>query len=194
MRSLRRFCARALFSIIIIIAASYLFSILPPYSLLSRYLRNMSSAPELLPSTLIADIDRLRREWGIKGAAIMIVKQEKGDRFDQWQKAFVGLGVRDGKGNPMEQDVSHVDCCLKSVGLKKVLQTLFAIASNSKLFTAIALGMIAHDGSLSTTPERFSLQTKVKDVIPEWKLMDPVATEQANFIDVLGECEASTQD
>jgi hypothetical protein len=82
----------------------------------------MSSNPELLPSTLVADIDRLRQEWGIKGAAIMIVKQEKGDRFDQWQEAFVGLGRRDGKGNSMERDVSHVDCCLKSADSNSFLR------------------------------------------------------------------------
>jgi CubicO group peptidase (beta-lactamase class C family) len=74
----------------------------------------MSSNPELLPSTLVADIDRLRQKWGIKGTAIMIVKQEKGGRFDEWQEAFVGLGQRYGKGNPMERDVSHAYCRLKS--------------------------------------------------------------------------------
>jgi hypothetical protein len=64
------------------------------------------------------------------------------------------------------------------------------MASNSKLFTAIALGLIAHNESLAAISTPFNLKTKVKDIIPEWKLLDPVATEQANFIDLLGESEA----
>jgi hypothetical protein len=60
------------------------------------------------------------------------------------------------------------------------------MGSNAKLFTAIALGMIAHNESRSAMDAPFSLKTKVKDVIPEWKLMDPVATEHANFIDLIG--------
>ena len=60
---------------------------------------------QLLPPSFIADIDRIRQEWGIKGVSVTVVKQKKGDGFDQWEEQSVGLGVRDGEGNPMEADV-----------------------------------------------------------------------------------------
>jgi hypothetical protein len=42
----------------------------------------------------------------IKGVSIGIVKQDKGAKFTQWQTDYVGLGVRDGKGNPVDDRVS----------------------------------------------------------------------------------------
>jgi CubicO group peptidase (beta-lactamase class C family) len=109
MRILYRPCARITFVIIIALAASYLAGIRSPQSLLSFLSSKMSSASKLLPPSLVAEIDQLRQEWGINGASIMIVKQERGDRFDDWREAFVRLGQRDGEGNPMERDVSSVD-------------------------------------------------------------------------------------
>jgi hypothetical protein len=114
MRILYRPCTRLALAIIIAITASYLSGIRSLQSLLSCLSSEMSSAPALLPPSLVAEIDQLRREWGIKGASIMVVKQEKGDRFDDWREAFAGMGDRDGKGNPMQRDVSPFGYCLTS--------------------------------------------------------------------------------
>ncbi len=51
--------------------------------------------------------------------------------------------------------------------------TLFAIASNSKAFTTAALSILVDEGKLSW-------KTKVKDIIPEFRMYSPYVTE--NFI------------
>ena len=56
--------------------------------------------------------------------------------------------------------------------------TLFGIASNSKAFTAAALGILVDEGKLTW-------DDKVRDIIPEFKLYDPWVTEQFTVRDLL---------
>lgn len=56
--------------------------------------------------------------------------------------------------------------------------TLFAIASNSKAFTAAALGILVDEGKLGW-------QDKVVDHIPEFKMYSPYVTENFNIQDLL---------
>src|SRR3569833_1397062 len=56
--------------------------------------------------------------------------------------------------------------------------TLFGIASNSKAFTAAALGMLVDEGKLHW-------DDKVRDYIPEFKLYDSWVTEQFTIRDLL---------
>jgi CubicO group peptidase (beta-lactamase class C family) len=56
--------------------------------------------------------------------------------------------------------------------------TLFGIASNSKAFTSAALGILIDEGQLSW-------DTKVRDVIPEFKLYSPFVTEEFTVRDLL---------
>ncbi len=56
--------------------------------------------------------------------------------------------------------------------------TLFGIASNSKAFTAAALGILIDEGKLHW-------DDKVRDYIPEFKLYDPWVTEQFTIRDLL---------
>ncbi|KAF9463774.1 beta-lactamase/transpeptidase-like protein [Collybia nuda] len=67
-------------------------------------------------------------------------------------------------------------------GAKITENTLFAIGSNSKLFTALAVGLLIHNETLSP---RLSWNTKVASVIPSWELMDPIATKQATILDIM---------
>jgi CubicO group peptidase (beta-lactamase class C family) len=57
-------------------------------------------------------------------------------------------------------------------------QTLFGIASNSKAFTAAALGMLQDEGKLT-------YDSKVRDFIPEFKMYDPYVTEEFTIRDLL---------
>lgn len=57
-------------------------------------------------------------------------------------------------------------------------QTLFGIASNSKAFTAAALGMLVDEGKIKW-------DDKVRDYIPEFKMYDPYVTEQFTIRDLL---------
>jgi CubicO group peptidase (beta-lactamase class C family) len=56
--------------------------------------------------------------------------------------------------------------------------TNFAIASNSKAFTATALALLVEEGKLNWTD-------KVKDHIPEFKMYNPYVTENFNIQDLL---------
>ena len=56
--------------------------------------------------------------------------------------------------------------------------TLFGIASNSKAFTATALGLLVDQGKMKW-------DDKVRDYIPEFKLYDPYVTEEFTIRDLL---------
>lgn len=56
--------------------------------------------------------------------------------------------------------------------------TLFGIASNSKAFTAAALGILVDE-------KKITWDTKVTDVIPDFKLYDPYVTQEFTIRDLL---------
>lgn len=56
--------------------------------------------------------------------------------------------------------------------------TLFGIASNSKAFTAAALGMLMDE-------KKLTWDTKVNDIIPEFKMYNPYVTEEFTIRDLL---------
>ncbi|KAJ7773827.1 beta-lactamase/transpeptidase-like protein [Mycena metata] len=60
--------------------------------------------------------------------------------------------------------------------------TLFAIGSNSKLFDIFATGLLISNETL--TP-RISWTSKIASIIPEWKLMDPVASCESSIVDLM---------
>lgn len=65
-----------------------------------------------------------------------------------------------------------------ATGQKTDENTLFAIASNSKAFTAAALGILIDEG-------RLTWETKVIDIIPEFRLYNSYVTEDFNIKDLL---------
>lgn len=65
-----------------------------------------------------------------------------------------------------------------ATGKKMDENTLFAIASNSKAFTSAALGILVDEG-------RLTWNTKVIDVIPEFRLYDSYVTGDFNIKDLL---------
>jgi len=65
-----------------------------------------------------------------------------------------------------------------ATGKKMDENTLFAIASNSKAFTSAALGILVDEGKISWN-------TKVIDIIPEFRLYDSYVTADFNIKDLL---------
>lgn len=63
-------------------------------------------------------------------------------------------------------------------GQKTNENTLFAIASNTKAFTAAAIGILIDEHKLTW-------ETKVTDVIPEFKMFDPYVTAEFTISDLL---------
>ncbi|KAG5633804.1 hypothetical protein H0H81_005188, partial [Sphagnurus paluster] len=67
-------------------------------------------------------------------------------------------------------------------GTKMTEKTTFNVGSNSKHFTVLATSLLINNASL--TP-RLTWDTKVKSVIPEFNLTDPVATREATLLDLM---------
>jgi len=65
-----------------------------------------------------------------------------------------------------------------ATGKKMDENTLFAIASNTKAFTSAALGILVDEGKITWN-------TKVTDIIPEFRLYNPYVTEDFNLKDLL---------
>ncbi len=99
-------------------------------------------------------VERTLKTFDVPGIAIAIVKDDK----IVYEK---GYGVASLKTN------------------KKVDEnTLFGIASNSKAFTAAAIGILCDEGKIR-------LDDKVTDYIPEFKMYDPYVTAEFTIRDLL---------
>lgn len=111
-------------------------------------------APAFVSDSLDQYILRGMKQWEIPGLAIAIVKDGK-------VVVSKGYGVRE-MGKPDRVDEN----------------TLFIIASNSKLFTGTAMANLEHEG-------RISLNDKVTKYIPWFRLYDSNSTRLINVRDLL---------
>ena len=113
-----------------------------------------SQAQVLSPDSIDRLVERTLKTFDVPGIALAIVKDDK----IVYAK---GYGV-------------------SSLATKKKVDenTLFGIASNSKAFTAAAIGIFADEGKLK-------LDDKVTDYIPEFKLYDPYVTAEFTIRDLL---------
>lgn len=62
---------------------------------------------------------------------------------------------------------------------------MFGIASNSKLFTTLAIGMLIENDTALPNSGRLDWSTKVKDILPEWQLADEYASDHIDLIDLM---------
>jgi len=103
---------------------------------------------------LDATVERVRTQFDVPGIAVAVVK-------DGQVVLERGWGVREqGKPEPVQAD------------------TLFAIASNTKAFTATSLNLLAEDGKLK-------MDDKVIDHLPSFRMSDPFVTGQMTIRDLL---------
>lgn len=117
-------------------------------------------AATALPSQLQdfdAYVEGVRKQFEVPGIAVAIVK-------DGQVVLERGFGARelgqDGKAKPVDAN------------------TLFAIASNTKAFTAAALSILADEGKLS-------LDDRVTDHLPWFRMSDPYVTREMRVRDLL---------
>jgi CubicO group peptidase (beta-lactamase class C family) len=101
-----------------------------------------------------ADIERARREFEIPGVAVAVVK-------DGRVVLAKGYGVKR-QGAPAAVDAD----------------TLFAIASNTKAFTAAALGLLVEDGKLGW-------DDPVTRHLPSFQMYDPYVSHEMTIRDLL---------
>jgi len=99
-------------------------------------------------------IETAMKDWGVPGLALAIVKD---DRVIHSR----GFGIRTLR--TQEQVNEH---------------TLFGIASNTKAFTATALGLLVQEGTISW-------DDPVVELMPDFQLHDPIATRKITIRDML---------
>ncbi len=103
---------------------------------------------------LEATVERVRTQFDVPGIAVAVVK-------DGQVVLARGYGVRElGKPAPVEAD------------------TLFAIASNTKAFTATSLNLLAEQGKLN-------MDDRVIDHLPSFRMSDPYVTGEMRIRDLL---------
>jgi CubicO group peptidase (beta-lactamase class C family) len=117
----------------------------------------VSSAQPALPAQLQdfgVYVDSARKQFDVPGIAVAIVK-------DGQVVMEQGFGVRElGKPEPVDA------------------RTRFAIASNTKAFTAAALQMLAEEGKLN-------MDDRVIDHLPWFQMSDPYVTREMRIRDLL---------
>jgi len=101
-----------------------------------------------------ARVERVRQQFDVPGIAVAIVK-------DGEVVLARGYGVRE-QGKPAPVDA----------------QTQFAIASNTKAFTAASLSILADEGKLK-------LDDRVIDHLPSFRMADPYVTGEMRIHDLL---------
>ncbi|MGI8950474.1 MAG: serine hydrolase [Chitinophagaceae bacterium] len=115
----------------------------------------VNAQPSFITDSLDNYIEQGLKDWNIPGLAIAIVKDGK-------VVMMKGYGVRDTNSKePVDEN------------------TLFMIASNSKLFTATALAQLDYD-------KKLSLDDKITKYFQDYKVYDPTTTELVTIKDMLG--------
>ncbi|PBK88353.1 beta-lactamase/transpeptidase-like protein [Armillaria gallica] len=109
-----------------------------------------------------AFISDILAEWNTPGGVSVAVVKKHSD--GTWTVETKGYGNASTDGRKMTGD------------------SLFCIASNSKLFNIIATGLLISNESL---PRRISWDTKIASVVPEWELKDPIASSQSTITDIM---------
>ncbi|MBO9715638.1 MAG: serine hydrolase [Pseudoxanthomonas sp.] len=112
------------------------------------------SVTRLDPAAVDAWVEQVRQRFEVPGIAIAVVQDGKVLLERGW-------GVRElGRPEPVDE------------------HTLFAIASNTKAFTAASLSMLADEGKLS-------MDDRVLDHLPDFRMSDPYVTSQMRIRDLL---------
>ncbi|TRM58482.1 beta-lactamase/transpeptidase-like protein [Schizophyllum amplum] len=130
----------------------------------AKSLQDASSRPaEQVLDAVMADfiLDTIN-EWNSPGGVAVAFVRELND--GGWQVETQGYGRAKEDDAPVDEN------------------TLFAIASNSKLFTATAAGMLISNTSISPP---LSWDTKLASVIPGFATMDPIASAESTITDAM---------
>lgn len=113
-----------------------------------------SQTPSFITDSLDSYIQQGLKDWNLPGLAIAIVKDGK-------TIVMKGYGVRNvTTKEPVDEN------------------TLFMIASNSKLFTATSLAQLEHDGKLS-------LDDKITKYFPDYRVYDANTSQLVTIRDML---------
>lgn len=150
---------------------------------------------DLLSRATVRHIDSVRQRWGVPGMAVAVVtsprfkhnhlKDSDADQIHDAQEGSYGKNEKRGKVQLLNFGTAT------NAGAPVDSDSLFCIASNSKLFTALSVLKMIDDGVSLPNGERLSLASKIKDVLPEWGLEDEYASDVVDVADLM--CESLPQ-
>ncbi|KAF9269747.1 beta-lactamase/transpeptidase-like protein [Marasmius fiardii PR-910] len=129
------------------------------------FIPGVSNDKRVLTSEIDQFIEGILSSWNSPGGvSVAIVHFDEGDGL--WTIETKGYGIANlAESKPVTED------------------SLFCIASNSKLFTALATGLLVSNKSLITP---VTWDTKVKSILPDlWELQDDIATSESTITDVM---------
>ncbi|RXK37347.1 hypothetical protein M231_05334 [Tremella mesenterica] len=98
--------------------------------------------------------------------AVTLVARDS-QHSEEWSEEQMTYGVANVQRDPVTQ------------------HSLFGIASNSKLFTAIAIGMLIQENTTLPSGIPLKWDTKITDILPHFKLQDPIASRYATLEDFM---------
>jgi CubicO group peptidase (beta-lactamase class C family) len=129
---------------------------------------NDSHRRKLITSDIDEFIKSVIQQWNLTGLAIAVVRQNPGSP-EGWLQEFGSYGRAKADGTPVTPD------------------TLFSLASNSKLFTALSTGLLISNETLKEEKGiDLSWSSKAKDVFGRtWGLMDQEASRGTSLQDML---------
>ena len=63
---------------------------------------------------------------------------------------------------------------------------MFHIGANSKLFVSMSIGLLVKNNTLLPNGATLPYDTKIKDILPDWDLIDEYARDHLDLLDLLG--------
>ncbi|EKM79433.1 hypothetical protein AGABI1DRAFT_106919 [Agaricus bisporus var. burnettii JB137-S8] len=137
---------------------------------LPRYCLSLNShyQAKLITPDVEEFIQSVIQQWNLTGLAIAVVRQDPNSPTG-WLQEFGSYGNAKADGTPVTPD------------------TLFSVASNSKLFTALSTGLLISNETLKEGKDvNLSWSSKAQDVFGEtWGLMDEDASRGTSLQDML---------
>ena len=119
-----------------------------------RFFSSSNSKGVLISKNTDQYIKTLLEKWASSGLSVAVVRKDD-SAPNGWRHEFGSYGIAQADGSPMTPD------------------SVFAIASNSKLFLAMSVGLLVSNRTLAgERGEEIKWSTKIGDLIPEWGLMD----------------------
>ena len=132
-----------------------------------RFFSSSNSTEVLISRNTDQYVKTLLEKWGSTGLSVAAVRKDD-SAPNGWRHEFGSYGIANADGSPITPD------------------SVFAIASNSKLFLAMSVGLLVFNKTLAEElGEEIKWSTKIRDLIPEWGLMDEEMDRGVSLQDML---------
>ena len=132
-----------------------------------KFFSSSNSTGVLISGNTDQYVKTLLEKWGSPGLSVAVVRKDE-SAPNGWRHEFGSYGIAQADGSFMTPD------------------SVFAIASNSKLFLAMSVGLLVHNKTLAEERgEELKWSTKIRDLIPEWGLMDEEMDRGVSLQDML---------